>query len=411
MPDVPDALIGDPGRLRQVLLNLVGNAIKFTTTGEISVSVEQVATRSDEVELAFCVADTGIGISPEAQERVFNPFVQADGSTTRYYGGTGLGLAISRRLVELMGGSIHVTSRPGAGSRFCFTTRFLRVPEDMVIPVPEQLNLAGNRVLIVDDIAINRNLLGHLLGKWRMKGDAVSSAEEALLQLRRAEERGIRYDLILLDVHMPEIDGWSLATGIRDNPAWDDCRIIMMPSVGEKGDSWRCRELRLDGYLMKPVIPDELEEMIKTALGRPPEPEPTMPAAPGALKESLRILVAEDVEINQKLATRILEKLGHRVTIAANGREAVSRWETGDFDLILMDIQMPEMDGFEAAGMIREREKGTDRHIPIAAMTAFALKGDDEKCLAAGMDGYISKPVKAEDIRITIEQLTRNGEW
>ena len=409
MPDVPDILRGDPGRLRQVLLNLVGNAIKFTNSGEISVSVKLVEIRDNEVELAFCVADSGIGISLEAQERIFNPFIQADGSTTRHYGGTGLGLAISRRLVELMGGSIHVTSRPGDGSRFCFTVRFLRESEDLMVLVPEH-NLSDKRVLIVDDIAINRDLLGHLLGKWGLKGDAVYSAEEALLQLRRTEERGIRYDLILLDVHMPEISGWSLASGIRDNPVWDDCRIIMMPSVGEKGDSQRCRELRLDGYLMKPVIPDELEEMIRAVLGRPKAPEaPATASAPHLRQESLRILVAEDVEINQKLARRILEKLGHRVTLAANGREAVSCWESGDFDLILMDIQMPEMDGYEAAGTIRAKEKATGRHIPIAAMTAFALKGDDDKCLAAGMDGYISKPVKAEEIRLTIEQLIRNG--
>jgi CheY-like chemotaxis protein len=352
------------------------------------------------------VADTGIGIAPEVQEQIFNPFIQADGSTTRHYGGTGLGLAISRRLVELMGGSIQVKSRPGAGSRFCFTARFDCVHEEMVIPVPEQLNLAGRRVLIVDDITINRDLLGHLIGKWGMKGDAVSGAEQALLQLRRAEEHGIRYDLILLDVHMPEIDGWALATGIRDNPVWDDCRIIMMPSVGEKGDSRRCRELRLDGYLMKPIIPDELEELIQATLGRRPEPEQPS-SAPRDYQEPLRILVAEDVEINQKVAQRILEKLGHRVTIAGNGREAVTCWESGGFDLILMDIQMPEMDGYEAAGMIRDREKGTGRHIPIAAMTAFALKGDDEKCLTAGMDGYISKPVKAEEVRLTIERLMR----
>ena len=347
MPDVPDILRGDPGRLRQVLLNLVGNAIKFTATGEISVSVELLGAEGDEVILVFCVADSGIGISPEAQERIFNPFIQADGSTTRHYGGTGLGLAISRRLVELMGGSIHVTSRPGEGSRFCFTLRFLREFEPLSIPVPEH-TLAGKRVLVVDDITINRDLLGHLLGKWGMTVDAVNGAEEALLQLRRAEERRIRYDLILLDVHMPEIDGWSLATGIRDNSFWDDCRIIMMPSVGEKGDSRRCSELRLDGYLMKPVIPDELEEMIKVALGRQPEPEPPKLGPQGHLREQLRILVAEDVEINQKLALRILEKLGHRVTIAGNGREALACWESADFDLILMDIQMPEMDGFEA---------------------------------------------------------------
>ena len=408
-PETPDFLTGDPGRLRQVLINLVGNAVKFTARGQVSVAVFPEAAPPGHVGLHVSVTDTGIGIAPALQAAIFEPFTQADNSTTRQYGGTGLGLTISRRLVELMGGRIWVDSVVGQGSTFHFTAIF-----DLQSQIPAGINpslaaLSGKRVLVVDDNSINRSLLKHLLGKWRMPVTEADSGSAALALLARAGEEGTRFDLMLVDVNMPGMDGWELAAAVRANPALAAGGIIMMPSAGRKGDAERCRNLRISGYLMKPVILEELEAAMTSASGGIPGPADrrapaSRPTGVGVARR-LTVLLAEDVAVNQEVAVRILEKQGHRVLLARDGREALRLWEGEPVDVVLMDVQMPEMDGYQATAAIRAREAGSGRHTPILAMTAYAMKGDAEKCFAAGMDAYLSKPIKAQDVLQTIDSL------
>jgi signal transduction histidine kinase/DNA-binding response OmpR family regulator len=413
-PDVPDAVIGDPGRLRQIIVNLVGNAIKFTDEGEVVVSVAVSEPGEEEASLHFMVTDTGIGIPSEKQKRIFESFTQADASTTRRYGGTGLGLTISARLVELMGGRIWVESEVGRGSVFHFTARLGLRKGSPVRRIPEKLaNLDGLRVLVVDDNATNRRILEEMLKNWRMRPAMADGGEAALEMLAGAGERGEPFRLLLLDINMPVMDGFELAERIRQCPDCDGSDIIVLTSTGMRGDSARCRDLGIAAYLTKPVKQSALLDAITTVLGTT---EPRGAAPPlvtrHTLNETLRplhILLAEDNAVNRKIAVGILEKRGHRVVAAENGRAAVAALESpGErpFDLILMDVQMPEMDGLEATARIREKEKGTGRHIPIIALTAHAMKGDREVCLEAGMDGYVSKPLKPDELLAAMRELT-----
>jgi signal transduction histidine kinase/CheY-like chemotaxis protein len=398
-PDVPDDLVGDPGRLRQVLVNLVGNAVKFTANGEVAVTVEAEAA-DDDVELHFAVRDTGIGIPADKLERVFEPFVQADGSTTRTYGGTGLGLSISARLVELMRGRLWAESAVGRGSTFHFRARLGRSRAPLPAPlVPD--GLRDLPALVVDDNATNRLLLEELLRGWRMRPRAVAGGREALGELDRAARGGDPFPLLLVDALMPEMDGFALLERARQHPGLAGAVVMMLSSGDRQGDAARCRQLGVARHLIKPVKPSDLLDAILTALAgaAPARPKPAgAPAAAAPPAAPLRVLLAEDNPVNQKLAVRLLEKQGHHVTVVADGREAVRTAGREPFDLVLMDVQMPEMSGLEATAAIREREKATGGHVPIIALTAHAMKGDREECLAAGMDDYLSKPLQAEEL-------------
>lgn len=401
--DVPAALLGDPGRLRQIIVNLVGNALKFTERGEVILHVRVDSRTIDGVLLRFTVADTGIGIPPDKQATIFEAFTQADGSMTRTYGGTGLGLTISSRLVGFMNGNIWVESELGNGSRFHFTIRFgiqdtptrNRVPRDIAI-------LRDMNVLIVDDNATNQQILLKMLRNWQTVPKAVESGARAITTLQEAQRLGKFFPLILLDAHMPEMDGFTLADHIKKNPNWETATIMMLSSAGQRGDAKRCRELGVAAYLTKPIGQEELLEAILNALGTTPARQ----IAPALVtRYSLRehvshmnILLAEDNTVNQVLAIRLLEKRGHSVTLAANGKEALAALERQSFDLVLMDVQMPGMDGFAATAAIREKEKSSGVRIPIIAMTAHAMVGDRDRCLEAGMDDYISKPIRAQEL-------------
>ena len=409
-PDVADEVIGDPGRLRQIIVNLVGNAIKFTDTGEVLLSVAHEERGETEALVHFTVTDTGIGISPDKLERIFESFTQADASTTRRYGGTGLGLSISARLVELMGGRIRVESEQGKGSVFHFTVRLGIRKGSPVCLVPEKpSNLEGLRVLIVDDNATNRRILEAMLTGWRMNPVAADSGQAALEMMKGAAEP---FRLFLLDVHLPLMDGFELAQRIREQPGYDRSAVIILTSSGQRGDAARCRELGIAAYLTKPVKQSSLHGAVLTVLGTT---EPAGAAAPlvtrhtiRETRRSLNILLAEDNAVNQRIAVAMLGKRGHTVVAAANGREAITALESqGErpFDLILMDVQMPEMDGFEATAVIREKEKTGGKHIPIIALTAHAMKGDREACLKAGMDEYVPKPLKAEELFAVIDKV------
>jgi len=408
-PEVPDLLVGDPRRLRQVVTNLVGNAIKFTEEGQVVVRVETESETEQEAQLHFSVADTGIGIPEDKQRLIFEAFAQVDGSAARKYGGTGLGLTISAQLVEAMGGRIWVESEPGKGSTFHFTA-CLGVAAEPLPALPTQpVDIQDLPVLVVDDNATSRRILGQMLSNWQMKPTVVGSGREALEVMQRARREGREFVLAVLDVHMPEMDGFTLAERIKQDPELAESRIIVLTSAGQRGDAARCRKLGIAGYLTKPVKQSELWDVIMLTLGAPPsERRPARLVTRHSLREGRqrrRILLAEDNEVNQKVAARMLEKRGHTVVVARNGREALEALQRDAFDLVLMDVQMPEMDGFEAAAAIREQEKTTGKHLPIVAMTAHAMEGDRERCLAAGMDGYVPKPVRAGDLFAAIEQL------
>jgi CheY-like chemotaxis protein len=404
---VPGSLIGDPGRLRQVVLNLVGNAIKFTARGEVLVDV-RVESRNDQgVRLRFSVCDTGIGISKDKQRMIFEAFTQADSSTTRTYGGTGLGLAITSQLVELMGGRIWVESEPGKGSRFHFTACFECQTNPPPAPLPARVNLKEMSVLVVDDNATNRRVLDEFLCKWKMKPVLTEGADAALAELERAAAAGCSYPLVLLDAMMPQVDGFALARKIKDSPKLAGAIIMMLSSAEQVEDAARCRDLGVSVYLTKPVKQSELLDAIMSALDGAQAAGPSLAtsSAEPVLKSSrsLRVLLAEDNPVNQRLAVRIMEKWGHSVAVAGNGRKALEVWEEGDFELILMDVQMPEMSGLDATVAIREREKTSGRHVPIIAMTAHAMEGDRQKCLAAGMDHYVSKPIDQKRLFEVVE--------
>jgi signal transduction histidine kinase/DNA-binding response OmpR family regulator len=432
-PEVPETVIGDPVRLRQILINLVGNAIKFTEHGEVVVDVQVEGAKAvgwaessrpttpsqvgleDSAQptactLHFSVRDTGIGIPADKQGMIFDAFAQADGSTTRRYGGTGLGLAISSRLVERMDGKIWVESELGKGSTFHFTAHFIRHRAALERPMRhEPGRLRGLSVLVVDDNATNRFILAETLTQWQMRPTTVENAAAALEALESAYRCGEPFALVLLDAHMPEVDGFMLAERIHEHPDVTGATVMMLSSASQPLESRRCQKLGLAAYLTKPIKQAELYRAILAALGSPelrPQSPPPLARRGG---RALRLLLAEDNLVNQKLAVRLLEKQGHTVVVAANGREAVEAAGRQPFDLVLMDVQMPEMDGFEATAAIRHAERGTGRHLPILAMTAYAMKGDRERCLEAGMDGYVSKPIQGRELSEMIERLVASS--
>jgi signal transduction histidine kinase/CheY-like chemotaxis protein len=400
-PDVPDALVGDPGRLGQVVLNLVGNAIKFTERGEVVLRVGLEARDGDRVCLHLAVTDTGIGIPAAKQEHIFEAFAQADASTTRHHGGTGLGLTISARLAELMGGRIWVESAVGRGSTFHVTAWLGRPAGADPGPAPAPEDLAGLPVLVVDDNAANRLLLEELLTHWHMRPTAVADGPAALAEMERAAAAGAPFPLVLSDAQMPGMDGFMLAEEIRRRPGLARATVLMLSSCGQPQDAARCREVGITAYLVKPIKPSALLEAIRAARGAPaarperPDPGPGEPAGP---RRPLRVLLAEDNATNQMLAVTLLEREGHTVEVVGTGREALAALERQAFDVVLMDVQMPEMDGFEATAFIRSRERGTGRHLPVIALTAHAMKGDRERCLQAGMDDYVTKPLQARQL-------------
>ena len=428
-PDVDDAVVGDPGRLRQVIVNLVGNAIKFTEQGEVVVLVENVGEESSaigdrasitdhqtSVMLHFSVTDTGIGMSAETQARIFNAFVQADATTTRQYGGTGLGLTISAALVELMGGRIWIDSELGRGSTSHFTVR-LGAPRARPARAGAPLSMPpdGLPVLVVDDNTTNRRILAEMVTRWRMQPIAADGAVPALQMLDEARQAGRPFRLLLLDANMPGMDGFGVAERIGQATGTDRPAIIMLTSAGRRGDAARCRELGIAAYLTKPIKQSALLDAIMNVLGASIVADADEPRliTRHTLRDSMpgfRVLLAEDNLVNQTIAIKMLEKRGHVVTIAANGVEVLAHLEDNDappFDLILMDMQMPVMDGFQTTARIREREKTSGGHIPIVALTARAMKGDREACLAAGMDAYVSKPLRIEELLDVMAALRR----
>ena len=407
-PDVPAALSGDPGRLRQILVNLVGNAIKFTEQGQILVDVQIESTTADGVVLHFSVRDTGVGIPAEQQEKIFEAFSQADQSMTRKYGGTGLGLTISSRLVEMMQGRIWVVSEPGQGSTFHFTAHLGvdTLVSEQGTPLHPTL-LRDLPVLIVDDNFTNRQVLSGLVTQWGMHPTAVEGGRAAMFALEAAKEAGSPFPLVLLDGQMPEIDGFTLAKQIQDHPELVRTTIMMLTSADQLGDAMLCRELGISAYLVKPVRQSELLNLICKSLRQIPQSEAETKRARSVPRHasSSRVLVAEDNKVNQTLARRLLEKRGYAVSVVGDGRAALAALDHESFDIVLMDIQMPGMDGFEATAAIRKQELISGAHIPIVAMTAHAFKGDRERCLAAGMDAYISKPIRQQELYATIERM------
>jgi len=407
-PEIPATVVGDPLRLRQIVVNLVGNAIKFTHHGEVVLRVQAEPRGNGDVRLRFSVADTGIGIPPEKQAVIFEAFSQADSSTTRRYGGTGLGLAISAQLVELMGGRISVESEPGRGSTFHFTARF-EVQQPGIGELPARWrSLTDLPVLIVDDNATNRRILEEVITNWHMCPVAVEGGASALATLEKSVRADQPFAVVLLDGHMPDMDGFAVAERISQDRRYAGVKLVMLTSAGQPEDVARCRRLGISAYLTKPIKQSELFDVIVSAIGQPVGARPRAPRRHKRSQHgqrSLQVLVAEDNQVNQLVATRILEKLGHRVTVVSNGREALVAAQAGEFDLIAMDVQMPELDGLDATGAIRAWEKSTGTHIPIIAMTAHAMKGDRERCLAAGMDGYTSKPIRIRELEQAIAQL------
>jgi len=407
--EVPETVIGDPTRLRQILINLIDNAIKFTEHGEVMLRVQF----SEEVEscLHFSVEDTGIGIPAAKQAVIFDSFAQADGSTTRTHGGTGLGLAIAVELVKKMGGRMWVESKPGAGTTFHFTAP-LPLKESPLLPaIDEARELAGLRAMVVDNNPTNRRIVGGMLANWQMRPTLVGTASAALDELARAARNRNPFAVVIIDAAMPELDGFALAARIQEHPNLNTARVMMLPSAPPQGAVARCTALGISGILTKPVAQAELLGAILLSRSTPravrpaPAPEPANPARRG-----LRILLAEDNTVNRALAAGILEKRGHELIRATNGREALEASRDPNIDLILMDVQMPEMDGFEATRCIRDEQEKTGRHVPIVAMTAHAMAGDRERCLEAGMDDYLSKPLQKELLLKLVDRVTSHTE-
>jgi signal transduction histidine kinase/DNA-binding response OmpR family regulator len=421
LPDVPDQMNGDPTRLRQVVINLVGNALKFTQTGEVVVKVEQLEANEEGTTLQFSVRDTGIGIPVHKQKTIFEAFTQADSSTTRKYGGTGLGLAISVRIVKVMNGEIWVKSDGATGSTFYFTAKFEQAKrvgllDDATVNERQRrgaersapLSMNGLRALVVDDNATTQQVLNEMLQGWQMDVTLCSCGREALALLAKSKADAKPFAVVVLDALMPGMDGFEVAEKIQRDAQYTGTRIVLLTIAGLRGDAARCRELGIEAYLPKPVKRSDLLEAILLVVGRKENVAETPLITTHRLREigsRLNILLAEDNLVNQKLAVKLLEKRGHSVVVAENGKTAVERWQSEPFDVVLMDVQMPEMDGMEATLEIRRREKEmmTGKRIPIIAMTAHAMTGDREKCLDAGMDGYVSKPIKAEEMMKEIE--------
>jgi two-component system, sensor histidine kinase and response regulator len=410
-PDVPDLFVGDAGRLRQVLLNLVGNAVKFTEQGEVNVRVRLEALADGTALLHGMVVDTGLGIPADKLEAIFEPFTQADGSTTRRHGGTGLGLTISTHLLAMMGGRIWAESELGKGSTFHFTIQMKLLTGRTPRPTPmARAELRDLSVLIVDDNATNRRILEEILCGAGMLPHAVDGADAALAELKRAAAAGQPYPLVLLDALMPDVDGFMLAEKMRNEPALAGAAIMMLTSMGHQVDAARCRQLGVAAYLIKPIKQSELLTAIAKTLGAVRLEgrlvrKPSAPPAPPRASVPLRILLAEDNKINQRLAAHMLAGQGHSVVVAKNGREALALLEREVVDLVLMDVQMPVMDGFEATAAIRRGEQGSGRRLPIIALTAHAMKGDRERCLEAGMDSYLAKPIDTQELHHLIAHL------
>ncbi len=410
-PDVPEGLVGDPGRLRQIIVNLLGNAIKFTSAGEVLMHVEKKSHQNGLIGLHFAISDTGIGIPTDKLDRLFKAFSQVDMSTTRKYGGTGLGLAITSQLVRMMNGQIWVESEENKGSTFHFTAQFSESKELIPRRVPTGVaKLQGVLVLVVDDNATNCRILQELLSTWGMKPTVVQSGREALQAMYSAYQAGIPFKLVLLDNSMPEMDGFTLAEQIQQKPELVGTLLMMLSSADRHASTARCHELGMNAYLTKPIRRQELLSTMLSALHAAPSefsgPTPTRQTV-GLPKQKLRVLLTEDNFVNQRLAVRLLEKRGHTIVIANNGSEAIAALNRQAFDVLLMDVQMPDMDGFEATKIVRGLERERGGHIPIIAMTALAMKGDRERCLAAGMDGYVSKPLHPEELYDAIEHLGR----
>ncbi|SPP65174.1 hybrid sensor histidine kinase/response regulator [Nitrospira lenta] len=414
---VPTGLRGDPGRLRQVLTNLLGNAIKFTEHGDVTLQVYLEEETEGDALLRFDVTDSGIGISEDTQRKLFQPFVQADSSMSRRYGGTGLGLSISKQLIELMGGQIGVKSAPERGSTFWCTARFPKQSSSVLAILP-LADLQGHRVLIVDDNESNRLILHHLVSGWGMQDVLAEDAASALARIEDAAQRGTPFDCAIVDIVMPGKDGLQLAAELQRLPSAATLRIVVMTSLLQRGHAERARKVGAKGYLTKPVRHDELRDCLRTVLGMAPASAETPQADEAVprlvtrhtlaeLSTRRRVLVVEDNSVNQKLAVRMLEKLGYRPDLVENGQEALTALDAGGYDAVLMDCQMPIMDGFEATAAIRRQEAAGKRyssagHLPIIAVTANAMQGDRERCLASGMDAYLAKPIKLEDLRVTL---------
>ena len=418
LPDVREAVQGDPTRLRQVVMNLVGNAIKFTSVGEIVLRVDSDKAAEDQALLHFAVRDTGVGVPLDKHQTIFEAFSQADGSMTRKYGGTGLGLTICSRLVEMMGGRIWVESEPGRGSTFHFTALFplQKVAQRKCEPIGVEM-LHGLPVLVVDDNATNRRILQEMLLLWQMNPTLAEDGPTALTVLQQAADRGTAFSLILLDAQMPGMDGFSVAERVTKTAALAGATLIMLTSAGLRGDAARCRELGIRGYLPKPIKRSDLLAAIRMALGAQNQSQgPPSMVTVHSLREPktrLNILLAEDNLVGQKVAARLLEKWGHTVAVAETGKRVLEMLELVDqqpFDLVLMDVQMPEMDGLQATAAIRQREMTSGKHIPIIAMTAHAMVGDKERCLQAGMDGYASKPLQIQELLATVAEVLQTTE-
>jgi PAS domain S-box-containing protein len=408
-PAVPDDVSGDSLRLGQILTNLLGNAIKFTDAGEVIVNVSVESMAEDQVCLHLAVTDTGLGIPPEKQKQIFGAFEQADSSMTRRFGGTGLGLAISERLVALMGGRIWVESVVGKGSTFHFTARLGLHGQAVARRSAERMDLEGLPVLAVDDNETNLQILAEMLTNWRMRPTAVDGGREALAELRRAAAAGEPFPLVLLDAVMPDLDGFAVAQEIKSDPALAGATIMLLTSADRSGELARCQELGIAAYLRKPVKQSELLNAVIEALqlsvfaGNSAAAQHQTPGP--AHRRGLLVLVVEDNEFNQEVAANLLKKWGHVPTIVGDGKSALVAFEVGRFDLILMDVEMPEMDGFAVTQALRAREQGSNTHVPIIALTAHALKGDRERCLSAGMDAYVSKPVRGGELAKVIDDL------
>jgi PAS domain S-box-containing protein len=404
--DAPSGVVGDPGRVKQVLTNLIGNAVKFTDHGEVLLRVQKDGETSGRTILRFTVSDTGIGIPAEKLSSIFEAFSQADGSTTRRFGGTGLGLSISSTLVRMMGGHITVQSTVGQGSTFQFALPFeVAAPPVASSPPVEQSRLVGMRVLVVDDNAVNRKILHGQLTRWRMKPVVVPSGEAALETLELAARENDPFALVLLDAQMPQLDGFDVAAAMGQRPELAGATIMMLSSGGEYSDASRCRELGIAAYLTKPVKQSDLFDAISRAVdGAISQRIASAPSPPvETSSRRLKVLLAEDNVVNQRVAVGLLTRRGHEVAVAANGVEALNALDQQAFDVVLMDVQMPEMGGFEASAAIRARERHNGGHIPIIAMTAHAMSGDRERCLAAGMDGYLAKPIDPPSLFAAIE--------
>ncbi|HMC60610.1 MAG TPA: response regulator, partial [Candidatus Solibacter sp.] len=409
-PDLPGQVYADPARIRQVLVNLLGNAIKFTGQGEVGLEVTADAREQDQILLHFAVRDTGIGIPMDKQRVIFEAFSQADGSTTRNFGGTGLGLTISSHLASLMHGALCVESNPGEGSCFRLSIPAGTMNGSPATPPAELAGLAGMPVLVVDDNGASRRILCEMLAHWEMRPVAAADGRETFLLLRNAERNQTPFAMALIDASMPGLDGFAFTEQIRHDPGLVGPIVLLMPLAPRPEDASRCREPGVDACLTKPVGRTGLWKALMKASGEAVERDDQPALAKrrdrqGPLRP-LRVLVAEDNRVNQMVAVRLIEKRGHSVVVASNGREVLAAIERYHFDLVLMDAQMPEMDGFQATAAIREREKLTGGHLPIVALTAHAMAGDRERCLAAGMDHYVTKPIQPVQLFEAIEELT-----